>query len=170
MGRIVRGRYSSQQRVGFKYLALAGEVENLWAGTYRDLAFKTIGVSNLLYERACINQTSESIEVIEKGARIIHDEMDLGNRLVVWGNLAIAMKYVVGKDACKVIPLLSPGGSRTRPRCGDALEQRYLRQIVQRTLQALAGYGLRVEILVVSEVKGSVRSRKRKFPIDFFAG
>src|ERR1700716_2929813 len=91
VGRIVRGRYFPHDRVGCKYLTLASEVENLRVGTCRNLAFRTLGVNNLLYERARINQTTESVEVIEKRACIIHDKMDLRNCFVVWGNVVIAM-------------------------------------------------------------------------------
>lgn len=112
-----------------------------------------IGVSDLLYERARINQATESIEVIEKRSRVIHDEMSLDNRLLCRAKVMVAMDNIVRKNAGKVITLLSPaGGARALHR--DALEQRNLRQIVEDTLHELISYIERVEKLLIMEVKG----------------
>ena len=161
------GRNRPKYCIHGKYFMFTRVIKNLGVGTYRNFGLMTIGADNLLYEWPRITHPTESVEVVEQLARIIHDKMDLGDCLVMGSNVVIAANDIVGKDAGKVIPLLSPARI-TRPLPCDTLDQRYPRQVVQDTRNTLVRYSKRVKILAVSEIEGSILSCKRKFTVELF--
>jgi hypothetical protein len=138
---------------------------NLSTAAWPFLKFATHGADNLPYQRAGIDHASEGVEVIKKSAGIIHEKFDLGNHLLVIGNVAISVNDKVGKYLRKVIRFRPPAGV-TRTGCRQTVEQRNPREIVERTLEASSFYLVGVKAGAIPEAEGCIPSSVSNLTVD----